>query len=172
MNQGIRLLVVSGLLLATTGVPLAQTPRRIPTPAQSFKGHFASLNQRILDMAKDFPEEKYGFRPAPLMRSFGEVIVHILSGNVYAAKAGRGEKAAWDELNPKDFRTKAATVAALEKSIAEAKATLDSLPEDQFAKAAEPWLSVIEHSAEHYGLLVSYYRLNGLVPPATRRNLN
>jgi hypothetical protein len=32
----------------------------------------------------------------------------------------------------------------------------------------EPWIGVMEHSAEHYGLLVAYYRANGLVPPASR----
>ena len=39
---------------------------------------------------------------------------------------------------------------------------------DTFAKSVEPWASVTEHSAEHYGLLVAYYRANGLVPPASR----
>jgi hypothetical protein len=37
-----------------------------------------------------------------------------------------------------------------------------------FAKSVEPWLSVTEHSAEHYGLLVAHYRANGLVPPESR----
>ncbi len=43
-------------------------------------------------MAKDFPEDKYDYRPTKEMRSFGELIVHIASGNVFAAKAGKGEK--------------------------------------------------------------------------------
>ena len=44
-------------------------------------------------MAKDFPEDKYQFKLKPEMRSsFGDVIVHIASGNVYAAKAGCGER--------------------------------------------------------------------------------
>jgi hypothetical protein len=42
-------------------------------------------------MAKDFPDDKYDYRLKPEMRSFSAVIVHIASGNVYAAKAGRGE---------------------------------------------------------------------------------
>lgn|SRR5215472_10623442 len=61
-------------------------------------------------------------------------IVHIASGNVYAAKAGRREKVNWDELDPKNY----------------------------------PWLGVLEHSAEHYGLLVRYYRDTGLLPPEFR----
>jgi len=38
------------------------------------------------------------------MRSFGDVIVHVASGNVYAAKAGRGEKVKWDELDPRTIK--------------------------------------------------------------------
>ena len=102
------------------------------------------------------------------MRTFGAVIVHIAGGNVYAAKAGKGEKATWDEIDPKDYKTKAQIVAFMEKVVADSEATLKSLPDDSFAKTIEPWISVNEHSAEHYGLLVAYYRANGLVPPESR----
>jgi hypothetical protein len=140
------------------------------TTAESVRGHFASVNSRILAMAKDFPEDKYDFKLKPEMRTFGEVIVHIASGNVYAAKAGRGEKVNWDELDPKDYKTKTQVVALMEKSISDAGATLKNVPDQSFAKSVEPWLEVTEHSAEHYGLLVAYYRANGLVPPASRSN--
>jgi hypothetical protein len=60
-------------------------------------------------------------------------------------------------------------VALLEKSISDANATPKILPDASFAKSVEPWLSVMEHSAEHYGLLfVAYYRANGLVTTASR----
>jgi hypothetical protein len=139
-----------------------------PTTAQAVRGHFASVNRKVLEMAKDFPEDKYDFRLKPEMRSFRELIVHILSGNVYAAKAGRGEKVNWDELDPKKYPNKAAVVALMEKSVADADATLKQIPDETLAKTAEPWIEVMEHSAEHYGLLVAYYRANGLVPPASR----
>jgi hypothetical protein len=119
-------------------------------------------------MAKDFPEDKYDYKLKPEMRTFGAVIVHIASGNIYAAKAGHGENVSWDELDPKDYKTKAQVVALMEKSIADADATLKSLTDDTFTKTVEPWLGVTEHSAEHYGLLVAYYRANGLVPPESR----
>jgi hypothetical protein len=45
---------------------------------------------------------------------------------------------------------------------------LKGIPDDRFKETLAPWLSVIEHSAEHYGLLVAYYRANGLVPPESR----
>jgi hypothetical protein len=138
------------------------------SPADSVRGNFADINRKILAMAKDFPEDKYGYRLKPEMRSFGEVIVHVTSGIVYAAKAGRGEKVKWDEIDPKGYATKASIVALLEKSIADAEAAAKSLPDSSFTKTVEPWDDVTEHSAEHYGLLVAYYRANGMVPPESR----
>lgn len=157
---------LSVLLMVASLPALGQNAPR--STAQSVSGHFASTNQRILTMAKDFPDDKYDFKLKPEMRSFAAVIVHIASGNVYAAKAGRGENINWDELDPKDYPNKAAVVALMEKSIADAQATLKSLPDAALSKSVEPWISVIEHSAEHDGLLVAYYRANGLVPPESR----
>jgi hypothetical protein len=121
-------------------------------------------------MAREFPEDKYDYRLKPEMRSFGAVIVHVASGNVYAAKAGHGENVNWDELDPKDYKTKAQVVALMEKSLADADATLKGLSDEAVTKSIEPWLSVTEHTAEHYGLLIAYYRANGLVPPSSRPN--
>jgi hypothetical protein len=159
--------IVSGLvfsILVLSSSAFSQTR----TTAQSIRRHFSSINQKVLEMAKDFPEEKYDYQLKPEMRTFGAVIVHIASGNVYAAKAGKGDKVNWDELDPKDYKTKAQVVSLLEKSINDAEATLKGLPDDSFAKTIEPWIGVTEHSAEHYGLLVAYYRANGLVPPESR----
>jgi hypothetical protein len=160
------LIPLSALLVLCSLPAVSQSAAR--TTAQSIRGHFNAVNQHILEMAKDFPEDKYDFKLKPEMRSFGEVIVHIAGGNVYAAKAGRGEKVAWDDLDPKNYANKAAVVAMMEKTIADANVTLKSVSDADLSKSVEPWLSVIEHSAEHYGLLVAYYRANGLVPPQSR----
>jgi DinB family protein len=91
---------------------------------------FMTINRKILEMAKDFPEDKYDFRLRPEMRSFRELIVHIAGGNVYAARAGRGENVAWDdnlELDPKKYKTKADIVAMFEKTVDDANAVLTAL---------------------------------------------
>jgi DinB superfamily len=147
---------------------LAHAQSKQPETAAARLGKtFHYIHQQILDMAKDFPEDKYDFRLKPEMRSFSDVIVHVASGVVYAAKAGRGEKVKWDELDPKNYHGKAAVVALLEKSITDANAAMQQNPTGP-EKNLEPFLGVLEHSAEHYGLLVAYYRANGLVPPASR----
>ncbi len=157
----------AGALLALVAV-CAQAQQPPPTPARAINAYFAGINKNILEMAQDFPAEKYDFRLKPEMRSFGEVIVHVASGNAYAAKKGRGENANWDEIDPKGYKTKADIVAMFQKSVADATTTLKAIPEESFAKTLNPWFAVIEHSAEHYGLLVAYYRANGLVPPQSR----
>ena len=119
-------------------------------------------------MAKDFPEAKYDYRPTREVRSFGEVIVHIASINVWVAKAGRGENVQGGDIDPATFKGKAAIVAALQKSIDDAMATLKATPDDRFKETLSPWMGIIEDAAEHYGQLVVYYRANGLVPPASR----
>ena len=161
--------LATALLIASAILPFAPAQTQPPpAPAKTFSQAFGYVNHKILEMAEDFPEAKYGFRLTKETRSFQEVLIHIASGNVYAAKAGRGEKVNWDELDPKNYATKAETVAALRKSIDDATATLNAVPEERFTKTVQPWLSVIEHAAEHYGQLVAYYRASGLVPPDSR----
>jgi DinB superfamily len=165
--------LVSGFLIAAAAIAAAQTPPKAPpTPAQSITNNFVRLNQEILAMAQDWPAEKYDFRldakANPPVRSFGEVLVHVMSGNVYAAKIGRGEKANWDEIDPKTLQGKAAIVAAFKKSVDDSTAALKAIPPEKFQTTLAPWLSVIEHNAEHYGQLIAYYRANSVVPPSSR----
>jgi uncharacterized damage-inducible protein DinB len=159
-------LSVAALLVAAT--TSAQPQRQPPSPQQALMAHFASVNKRLLEMAKDFPADKYGYKPTPEVRTFGEVLVHVVAGNVYAAKAAQDPAANWDEIDAGKYKTKPEIVAALEKSVNDATAALKATPADRFGKSPEPWLSVIEHAGEHYGQLVVYYRANGLVPPASR----
>jgi DinB superfamily len=154
-----------GLFLVLVSTCQAQKPQ---STAETTRALFNDGDRKILVMAKDFPADKYGFRLKPEMRSFGEVLVHIAGGNVWATKVGKGEKAKWDELDPKNYPDKAAIVAMLEKTFAESESVLKSWPDDAFTKSVRPWADVTEHTAEHYGLLVAYYRANGMVPPESR----
>ena len=163
-----RLVRILGLWVAGSLLASLQAQPFPKAASEQIKAEFTDVHRKLLDMAKDFPADHYSYRLRPEMRSFGEVVVHVASGVQYAAKAGRGEPVKWDELNPKDYPNKAAAVALLEKSIAEANASLLNVQATVFAKTVEPWVAVLEHSAEHYGLLVAYYRANGLVPPESR----
>ncbi len=142
---------------------LAQGQQKPPTAAEALQKNFNYVNNKILEMAQDFPAEKYDYKLRPETRTFGAVIVHIASGNIYAAKAGMGEKVKWDdqEQDPAKYTARADCVALLKKSIEDANAALKANPEGP-AKNMQPFLAVLQHASEHYGLLVAYYRANGL----------
>src|SRR4051812_35822092 len=137
--------VAAALLCAASLVAAQQQQRTPPTPAQSIRANLHGIDSKLLDMAKDFPEDKYDFKLKPEMRSFGEVLVHIVAGNIYAAKVARGDaKANWDELDASKYKTKADVVALLEKNFADSEAAAKALPDAEFAKTLRPWLGVIE----------------------------
>jgi hypothetical protein len=159
-----------GITLFAATLAIAQTPARPPqNAAQRLSLRLDDINHLVMEMAKDFPADKYSFRLTPEMQSFGELMVHIASGNAYAGKAGMGENVKWDELDAKNYKSKADIVALMTKTIAGAAAAIQANPEGP-TRNLEPFLSVIEHSAEHYGELVAYYRAAGLVPPELRPN--
>jgi len=155
-------------MLMISAAMRGQQQRQPPDPAKAITGQLNSVTKQVLEMAEDFPAEKYEFRATPEVRSFREVIVHAMSGTAYAAKAGRGEDVQWSELDPKNYKDKAAVVDAFKKISADLDASLKATPATRFAASPAPWLPVIEHTAEHYGQLVVYYRLNKMVPPASR----
>jgi len=88
MNRIAKVLAVLGLL-SINAYSQAKPPS---TPSQSINANFADINRKVLEMAQDFPEDKYSYSPGKDLRSFGAVIVHIASGNIFGAKAGRGGK--------------------------------------------------------------------------------
>jgi len=154
---------VLALLAAVSA--LAQSPAK--TPAEALQRNFDYINNKVLEMAQDFPADKYNYKLKPEMRSFGSVIVHIASGDIFAGKAGMGEKVKWDEQDPSKYPSKPACVELLKNSIASANAAMKANPLGP-DKNLQPFLSVLQHSSEHYGLLVAYYRANGLIPPESR----
>jgi hypothetical protein len=159
--------------LAVAVLSTAVAAQQPPAPANTrdvLLGGWNEVGQKFVALAEEFPEDKYDYRPTADVRTFGDVARHVAFWNGWVAKTARGEKAdgSPNELPKAQFATKAAVVAALKSSLAEAAAALR-----QHADAPEPrqtslWASFIAHTSEHYGQLVVYYRLNGLVPPASR----
>src|SRR5689334_12532993 len=142
-----RKLTTLAVVLALYTCAFGQGPR---STADAMRGNFSAVNKHLLDMAKDFPADKYDFKLKPEMRSFGEVLVHVASGNVYAAKVGNGQKASWDELDAKQYKGKAAIVSMFEKAVNDSEAALKKIPDADLSKSISPWIGVMEHNAEHY----------------------
>jgi len=136
------------------------------------------IGRKLIAMAEDFPEDKFDFKATPAQRTFAEQLLHAAGANYYFINAVTGAKGAVDE-NPK-YKGKADLVAFVKKSFAEGAAAikakgdqgLNDLVVDPFGhqqyRVVDLAYGFIEHSGEHYGQLVVYYRLAGLVPPESR----
>ncbi len=153
-----------GIMVLCSSAVFAQ----FPTPQQGITRQFVGLNQKLIQAVKDFPEDKFDYRPGEGIRSFREVALHIMQGNIWAAKVVKDSTAQWAD-DDYSLKTKAQVVAAFEKTASEASEALKAQPAEAFSKTLAPWLAVLEHNAEHYGQLVQYYRSNKLVPPASRK---
>jgi hypothetical protein len=104
------------------------------------------------------------------MRTFQEVILHVAGSNydminrMTKSKKGDGR----NDPPVADYKTKAATVAFLKKSIEDGAAEAKKQGDAGVIKLLEYWDGYTEHMGEHYGLLVAYYRASGSVPPESR----
>jgi uncharacterized damage-inducible protein DinB len=138
------------------------------------------IGRKLTAMAEDFPEDKYDFKPTPEQRSFAEQLLHAAGSCYYFTNPVTGQKPPAGEDPKRDqYKSKADIVAFVKKSFADGAAAIQSKGEkglttevvyfpDQKARVLDIAYGLIEHSGEHYGQLVVYYRLAGLVPPESR----
>ncbi len=143
-----------------------------------------SLEKQVLALAKAIPEEKYAWRPAPGVRSFKEVFLHIVNGNqlllnVAEKSPSREELLKQIEQNAKgeqDAVSKEKVVAMLTESFAGVRKALEGVRStaaltrdvDFFGTPAPMggvFASIDTHIAEHLGQTIAYARVNGIVPP-------
>jgi uncharacterized damage-inducible protein DinB len=158
------------VLLGHACTALAQTPKPEPTHRDVLLKHWTEIGEKVVKMAEEFPEDKYEYRPVAGVRTFADNLRHVAFWNTYVSKQIKGEKVdpKINELPKAEYATKAAIVKALKSSLDEATALLKNGPAAPSAKLTDLWTAFIEHSGEHYGQLVVYFRLNGIVPPASR----
>ena len=171
MRRSVFALSVFGILAAGAHAAAQQPPRPENIRDVLLTG-WSDVGEKFVKLAEEFPENKFDYKPAADVRTFADVLRHVAFWNQYVARAARGEKPDGkpNELPRAQYATKAAIVSALKASLADAAAELKKQPATPEARAAGLWASFISHTSEHYGQLVVYYRLNGLVPPASRGN--
>ena len=162
---------------------LAQAPAASVAPADPLSGTLKALwdgvKRNIVESAEKMPEADYAFKPTPDVRSFGELLGHVANSNFNYCARVKGEK------NPNegnDIEKKTAK-ADLQKGLADSFAYCDGVYGTMTdAKAMEIvkigqreapraglLIANISHDNEHYGNIVTYMRLKGLVPPSTAR---
>src|SRR5262252_3239748 len=183
---------VAMTLLVSVGANLpsqAQTQNKPPSPARSrseeMLDRWNDIGNKLVAMAKDFPEDKYDFKVQKDERTFALNLLHAaaldfvlirrISGSNVGPDFGEG-----DNPTREQFKTKADVVKFVQEAVAEGAkviqqqgdAGLDHTSKffgNRLAHNSYIWMFAIEHSAEHYGQLVVYYRANNIIPPDSRR---
>ena len=165
------------LALALPSLASAQTPPPSADPvSQSIRNVWATAKRNITESAEQMSEADYAFKPVDTVRSFGAILAHIAGANYVFCAPARGDKTAYEEDRiEKAAKTKAEIVKALNESIAYCDAAYTALTDRTAAEMignnarAQRLISNAGHLQEHYGNLVTYFRIKGMVPPSSRR---
>jgi len=140
---------------------------------------FEAGKGNLIKSAEQLPEANYGFKPVATVRSFGQLLGHLANENYLLCAAAKGEP---NPMATEDFEKnieKAALVKALQESLAycdAAYAISDAQALEQTEifgmKGSKLWALTlnITHNGEHYGNLVTYFRIKGMVPPSSQRS--
>ena len=177
-------LIVAALILSSLAfaqdAPKKNSPPKPPrTPSKVLLANWNDIGRKLIAMAEDFPEDKYDFKPTPAQRSFAEQLLHAAGANYFFTAPVMGQKSpAAEDPKTDQYKTKADVVAFVKKSFADGAAAIQAkgdkgmselIPYDhQQVRVSDVAYGFIEHSGEHYGQLVVYYRVAGLVPPESR----
>lgn len=139
-----------------------QAPAGGMDPATAARQGFAEVNGWILKAADMVPPDKYAYRPAPTVRTLGEMLGHVADGYNYFCGRASGKKVEWSDAVAKGKTDKTTIVAALKTSSAACTAA---------HTGASPGLPLLlqnfGHANLHYGNIVTYMRMIGLVPPSS-----
>ena len=199
MKQSIKrssLALVALILLALAGTPpysqgqtQNQAEESVRSRADETLEWWNQIGNKLIAMAKDFPEDKYDFKVQQDQRTFAKNLLHVaavdydLIGRVSGSNLG--PDFGKDKHNPSRdlYKTKADVVKLLEQAVADGASVIKQQGDAGLDKTTQfgwetgkhvvhnsyIWITAIEHSTEHFGQLVVYYRANNLVPPESRR---
>jgi uncharacterized damage-inducible protein DinB len=159
----------------------AQTPVAGEPVSGAIRQAWQGATGNIRASADQMPEADYGFRPIDSVRTFGQLLAHVAGANYVFCSAARGEKSPFSEDHfEKSAQSKGAIVTAVNDSIAYCDAAYKALTDKSageviampFGMAKAPRAAALMgntgHLQEHYGNLVTYFRIKGMVPPSSR----
>jgi len=179
------------LLLACSGLAIAQAPVKPPerrTIQQVLDRAVKNTEQEFVSAADAMPEDKYSFAPTngefKGVRNFGEQVKHVAAVNYLIAAAILGEKPPVDtggESGPDAIKSKSEIVKFLKDSFAYVHKAVPGISEKGALESVKnpfgerpvtrlelaTWIP--SHCFDHYGQMVEYLRMNGIIPPASRQ---
>jgi len=174
------------LLAATSTFAFAQAAPAKPAigaampPAQVYGKLLTQMESEFVSAAEAMPEDKYNFSPSAGefkgVRTFGQQVKHVAESNYYffggPNYSEAEDKARTDAIEK--LTSKADIVKALKESFVMAHGFVDSItPENAFVNTEHGTRGGMAafgmaHFMDHYGQMVVYLRMNGIVPPASR----
>ncbi|MEO8584567.1 MAG: DinB family protein [Acidobacteriota bacterium] len=177
-------LAASASLAQSPASPAAPASPASPAPPSGFRGEFLAqqdnVEKEILGLAEATPADKYGWRPAPGVRSVSEVFIHIVGGNyLFGGYTGMKPPTPMDMPSmaamEKNVTEKAKVIEELKKSFVYLRAGVAALPDADLDKPVKFFgrdftvrgvlLIGANHEHEHLGQSIAYARMNGITPP-------
>jgi uncharacterized damage-inducible protein DinB len=166
--------------LAQAAAPAKPAAGTAQTPPQVYGKLLGIIEKEFVSAAEAMPDDKFNFSPTQGefkgVRSFGDQIKHVTESNYYFFGGGKMTdaemKAGRDAIEK--LTTKADIIDALKKSLTQAHTFVDGItPENAFVTTENGTRAGmasfgIAHMMDHYGQMVVYLRMNGIVPPASR----
>ena len=164
----------AGLFAVIAGAWLLNGQEANPLSSEARQA-YTDVKNDILRSAEKMPQENYSFKPAPRVRTFGQILGHLAEEQYLYCGAAKGEQKAADVEKTKT--SKADLLAALHDAFAYCDTVYDGLTDaaavqmikmgkSQHTKLRILWGNTV-HDNSHYGNLVVYLRIKGLVPPST-----
>ena len=163
-------------------VHLRKQLKPAPSPSQAVLEQWNEIGRKLITIAEDLPEDKYDYKPNPDSRTFRGVLLHVTASMYYFTDTAQGKKPRYpDDPKPADLKinSKADLVTFVKQCVSDGADVIKAKGDKGLNEAVNdggPHLDrlydlaygLIEHSGEHYGNLVVYYRANGMVPPESR----
>jgi len=173
---------------AATSTPQAPPSEEPPTIASAIDREISNVEKQIVEVAEAMPEDKYNFSPETLhipgsdfkgVRTFAVQVKHVATSNYFIWSHLTGDKlpAGLNDGNgPENLKSKSDIIKFLKDSFALGHKAAATLTIENMLQTAEGSKSIrlhlatfgVAHAYDHYGQMVEYLRMNGIVPPASR----
>ncbi len=168
--------------LAGSSVHAQDAKKPAPMPAlgasAALLDQWNDLGRRLIAIAEDIPEDKFDYKPKPEMRTWVGQLLHASQANYYFVNPVLGKPEPADDPDLSQLKTRAQIVAFVKKSFQDGADVIKAQGDAGMAKTVNSGgemtridalgYGMIGHGYDHYGQIVVYYRLNGLVPPESR----
>ena len=175
---------MKNVMTYTTMMILGATMAAAQTPAGSDTGYTAtvrnswnSVKRYVAASAEKMPADQYGFKPTPEVRSFGELIGHLANEHYLLCSPLKGEANPMAKTDFEKTTSKAELVKAINDSNAYCDAAYAAMTDDpkmikpfsetRRSTAFQTMLLNVTHDNEHYGNMITYLRMKGIVPPSS-----